>query len=344
MNLITCTPWGETANGPVRLFRLTNAGGAFVEITNYGATLVSAHVPDRHGKLANVVLGYDSLQGYLTDPNYMGATIGRFANRIAHATFELDGKHYPLEANDGSNSNHGGSAGFHCQTFGYEIRENGITFHYTSPNGEGGFPGTLQLAVRYEWTEDNLLTIHYRATTDQPTIANFTNHAYFNLSGRKSCIDDHELHIFAENILETTADHIPTGVISPAALLAFNGHQISEKIKEENGVREGLNTCYIIDKQNNAFEQTASSPPDSALTRACKLTGPKTGRTLTVHTSYPGLLLYTGDYLVGEKHRPFEGLCLECQYFPDSPNHPAFPSAALRPGEVYDHTIQYHFT
>lgn len=344
MNLITCTPWGETANGPVRLFRLTNAGGAFVEVSNYGATLVSAHVPDRHGKLANVVLGYDCLQGYLTDPNYMGATIGRFANRIDHATFELDGKHYPLEANDGPNSNHGGSAGFHCQTFAYEIRENSITFDYTSPDGEGGFPGTLQLAVRYEWTEDNLLTIHYRATADQPTIANFTNHAYFNLSGERSLIDCHELHIFAKNILETRADHIPTGVISPAEPLAFNGHPVSEKIREVNGTREGLNTCYIIEKQPNAFKQTASSQPGSELTRACKLTDPETGRTLIVRTTYPGLLLYTGDYLAGEKHHPFEGLCLECQYFPDSPNQPAFPSTALRPGEVYDHTIQYHFT
>lgn len=332
MNMITSTPWGDTASGPVYLFRLTNSGGAFIEVTNYGATLVSAHVPDRHGKPANVVLGYDCLHGYLTDPNYMGATIGRFANRIANAAFTLDGKHYQLEANDGPNTNHGGPNGFHRQTFRHETGENSITFHYTSPDGEGGFPGTLQLAVRYEWTDDHALTIHYKATTDQPTVANFTNHAYFNLSGRKNPIDDHALHIFAQNIVVTGPDHVPTGAIEPAGTLNFNGGNIGEKIRDENGVRAGLNTCYILEKQTNA------------LTKACRLTDAETGRTLTVHTSYPGLLLYTGDYLSGEMHRPFEGLCLECQYFPDSPNQPAFPGTTLRPGEVYDHTIQFHFT
>ncbi|SDF91358.1 aldose 1-epimerase [Dyadobacter soli] len=332
MNLITCKPWGETANGPVYLFRLTNASGAFVEITNYGATLVSACVPDRHGKLANVVLGYDSLQGYEADPNYMGATIGRFANRISDAAFELDGRHYRLEANDGSNSNHGGSNGFHRQTFLHETGERCITLRYTSPGGEGGFPGTLQLAVRYEWTEDNALMIHYQATTDQPTVASFTNHAYFNLSGKTGLIDGHELHILAQNILETGADHIPTGAVIPAGILSFNGNNVGQKIQKENGNREGLNTCYILEKQADK------------LSKACQLTDPETGRALTVHTSYPGLLLYTGDYISGGTHRPFEGLCLECQHFPDAPNQPAFPSAVLRPGEVYDHTILFHFT
>lgn len=332
MNLITCTPWGETTDGPAYLFRIANAGGAFIEVTNYGATLVSAHVPDRNGELANVVLGYDCLQGYLTDPNYMGGTIGRFANRIAGAAFQLEGRYYRLEANDGPNTNHGGPKGFHSRLFRYEILENSITFRYASPDGEGGFPGNLQLAVRYEWTADNILIIRYQATTDQPTIANFTNHAYFNLSGEQSLIDDHALRIFAQSIVETGPDHIPTGAIRPAGSLAFNGSNISQKIKEENGARQGLNICYILEKETDT------------LSEACQLTHPATGRALTVYTSYPGLLLYTGDYIASETHHPFEGLCLECQYFPDSPNQPAFPSTALRPGEVYDHTIQFHFT
>jgi aldose 1-epimerase len=332
MTLITCTPWGETAAGPAYLFRLTNPAGAFVELTNYGATLVSAHVPDRDGRLGNVVLGYDTLQGYLTDTNYMGATIGRFANRIAHAAFELEGTHYRLEANDGPNTNHGGSNGFHRQMFHHEIGENCIAFSYTSPDGEDGFPGTLHVTVTYQWTDDHALLIRYEATTDQPTVANFTNHAYFNLSGEKSTIDGHQLRICANNILETAPDHIPTGRILPAGALVFDGGDVREKIQEANGRRMGLNTCYVLEN------------PGTGLRQACQLTDPQTGRRLTVHTSYPGVLLYTGDYITGDAHQPFEGLCLECQYFPDSPNQPAFPDTTLRPGEIYSHSIQLHFS
>ncbi|SEI54076.1 aldose 1-epimerase [Dyadobacter sp. SG02] len=332
MTLITCTPWGETANGPAYLFRLTNSTGAFVELTNYGATLVSAHVSDRDGRLGNVVLGYGSLEGYLADRNYMGATIGRFANRIANAAFELEGTHYPLEANDGANTNHGGSDGFHRQTFRHETAEDGITFHYTSLDGEGGFPGTLQLAVTYQWTDDNALLIRYQATTDQPTIANFTNHAYFNLSDQKSLIDDHELRICASHIVEADPDHIPTGRIIPAGALIFDGINVGKQIREENGSRTGLNICYVLEQQSTALHQ------------ACQLTDPKTGRSLAMRTSYPGMLLYTGDYISGDTHQPFEGLCLECQFFPDSPNHPTFPDTTLRPGEAYDHTIQFQFS
>lgn len=298
-------------------------------LTNYGATLVSAHVPDHEGRLANVVLGYDSLEGYVADPNYMGATIGRFANRISGAAFTLGGKHCQLYANDGPNSNHSGPDGFHRQTFEHETRENGITFHYTSPDGEGGFPGILQVAVSYEWTAGHALLIRYLATTDRPTVANFTNHAYFNLSGTRSLIDDHELRICARDIVETGPDHIPTGAISPAGTRIFDGHTIGSRILKVNGLRHGLNTCYVLDQQDHT---------------ACRLSDPATGRSLTVRTSYPGLLLYTGDFLAGEAHLPFEGLCLECQYFPDSPNQPAFPDTTLRPGEVYDHSITFHFS
>ncbi|MCF0069347.1 galactose mutarotase [Dyadobacter sp. CY261] len=331
MTLINCTPWGEMANGPAYLFRLTNSSGAFVELTNYGATIVSIHVHDRNGRLGNVILGYDNLQGYMADTNYMGATIGRFANRIAGAAFELEGSFYQLEANDGVNTNHGGHSGFHGKVFSHEIDENSIIFRYISPDGEGGFPGTLQLTVTYQWTEGNALLIRYHATTDQPTIANFTNHAYFNLSGEKSGIDDHKLRIYSDNIVEANPHHIPTGLILPAGALTFNGGNVGQKIAEEDGRRTGLNTCYVLNKQNTQLHQ------------ACQLADPKTGRNLTIHTSYPGILLYTGDYITGETHQPFGGLCLECQYFPDSPNQATFPDTILRPGEFYDHSIQFHF-
>ncbi|SEJ75577.1 aldose 1-epimerase [Dyadobacter sp. SG02] len=332
MNLIACTPWGGIESRPVYLFRLTNSSGAFVELTNFGAALVSAHVPDRYGRLGNVVLGYENLQGYLTDPNYMGVTIGRFANRIGCAAFELDGRRYLLEANDGANTNHGGPQGFHRQVFNHEIGENYIAFHYTSPDGEGGFPGTLELRVRYEWTEDNALIIGYQATTDLPTIANFTNHAYFNLSAEKSVIDGHKLQIFAQNIVEAGADHVPTGLIKPAGAFAFGGNDIGQKIRQENGKKTGINICYILDKQADN------------LSEACKLSDPKSGRSLIMRTTYPAIIAYTGEYIAGQIHQPFEGLCLECQYFPDSPNHPVFPSATLRPGELYDHLIELYFS
>jgi len=331
MITITSTSWGNTAGRPVCIFRLTNTSGAFVELTNYGATLVSAWVPDRDNHLGNVVLGHNSLQDYLTEQNYLGATIGRYANRIGNAAFTLDGKLYRLDDNDNGNSNHGGHIGFNARVFDYEILEERIRFSVSSPDGEGGFPGNLDLTIDYQWTDLNELLISYRAVTDRPTPVNITNHAYFNLSAEKAAIFGHQLSVSSDQVIEAASDHIPTGFIKPAGDLNFDQNKISEKLTCTDDAITGLNVCYVLNKQGKN---------DSL---ACILSDPDSGRSLEVHTSYPGLILYTGDYLSGPTHLPFYGLCLECQFFPDSPNHPAFPSTVLRPGEVYHHTIIFKF-
>lgn len=333
-------PWGIHAGKEVSLFRLANEAGAYVEVTNYGATLVSVVVPDKNGKLDNVILGYPSLQGYLQDTCYIGSTIGRFANRIHNAQFELDGVVYQLETNDGSNTNHGGTSGFHAQVFDAHISGNSLVFELLSRDGQGDYPGNLKLSVEYLWNDHNELCIQYTASTDKVTIANFTNHAYFNLAPDNGDIFDHQLRIRASEILETTPQHIPTGRIIPADNIAFDDHRISERIKTREGISTGLNTYYL-------FEKTTVHS-DTAL---CSLRSPITGRVLDIYTSYPGLQLYTGDFLSSSHlnnrsafHQPFDGLCLECQFYPDSPNHPHFPSTVLRPGDNYNEKIVYKFT
>lgn len=329
---ITSTPWGYADGKQACIFTLANASGAFVKLTNYGATLVSAWVPDREGVLGNVVLGYSKLEDYLPDKNYLGATIGRYANRIGWATFILDGISYSLDNNDNGNSNHGGNNGFNTKVFGYEVQEDGVRFSLLSHDGEGGFPGNLRLTVTYQWTEANELLISYHAVTDRPTPVNITNHAYFNLSAEKASIFDHQLRVLSDQVIEAASDHVPTGFIKPAGDLNFHQNKISEKLTHTDDGIMGLNVCYVLNKHGE----------DDSL--ACILSDPDSGRSLEVRTSYPGLILYTGDYLTGPTHLPFYGLCLECQFFPDSPNHPAFPSTVLRPGEVYNHSILFKFS
>lgn len=331
---ITNKLWGKVRNNDVVLFRITNDNGAYVELTNYGATLVSVIVPDKYGKLENVILGYPDLRGYLKDACYIGSTIGRFANRINGAQFVLDGVTYDLEKNDGKNTNHGGLNGFNSKVFNYAVDKNAITFTLLSGDGEGGFPGNLSLEVRYEWNDNNELLIGYRATTDKSTVANFTNHAYFNLNPGADDIFDHQLMIPSGRILETTNEHIPTGKIIPAADKKFDGNRLYERMKISNGMMTGLNTYYLFDKE-----------------RTCRLFERRSGRVLEVSTSYPGVQLYTGDFLNSVTlnnrssfHKPFDGLCLECQYFPDSPNHNHFPSTTLEPGKNYNEYIVYKFS
>jgi aldose 1-epimerase len=320
--------WGIDNGRVIYLFKIENASGAYVELTNYGATLVSVNVPDKDGEIGNVILGYPSLSGYLNDTCYIGSTIGRFANRIADAKFELNGVTYQLENNDGTNSNHSGASGFNYKVFGYTITGDELVFDIASEDGDGGFPGNLNLKMSYKWTEENELLINYYAVTDKTTVANFTNHAYFNLNPNAGNILNHKLTINADNIVKAATDHIPTGLIAPAGKLAFDKQRVGNEI----------NTCYVLNQQ---AEQTP----------ACVLSEETSGRVMTVFTTYPGVMLYTGDYLNsntpgsnGKTHQPFDGLCLECQFFPDSPNHPHFPSTVLNPGETYQHNIAYKFS
>ena len=335
MSQITSKVWGETNQVPIYLFRMTNQSGAYVELTNYGATLVSIYVPDRSGQLGNVILSYPALESYLTDQNYLGPTIGRFANRIKNARFTLNGHEYALDENENGHANHSGRSGFSRRVFTPVVEADSLSFSLVSEDGDGGFPGKLNFTVVYSWSEANELTIDYRATSDQTTVANFTNHAYFNLTAGAKNILDHQLSVNAQLVVEAGADYIPTGRVIPVGQLAFDANEIGKKCTNDGTKRVGFNVCYVLDK------------PDGLFSSACQLLDPGSGRRVDVATTYPGLILYTGDYLSGTgpgAYEPFDGLCLECQYFPDSPNQPSFPTTTLHPGETYQHRIALKFT
>lgn len=318
---ITYKAWGTTQGKDIFLFTLSNSSGAFAEVTNYGATLVSINVPDKMGKLGNIIIGFPTLEGYLDDNCYVGSTIGRYANRISNARFTLNGQSYPLEANDGPNSNHSASSGFNSKVFGFEVNDDELVMVLHSNDGEGGYPGNLNLRVTYKWSDDNELSIQYKAVSDQDTFVNLTNHAYFNLSNGDLTILDHQLQINADRMVAAGSDYIPTGEMVAADAIILDREK-------------GINSYYIL---NN-------------IDFAAKLIDPTSGRTLTVKTSYPGVFLYTGDYL-NSKHlnlnnrycQPFEGLCLECQHYPDAMNRPEFPSALLPKHHVYNEFFNYKF-
>ncbi|TCC86345.1 aldose epimerase family protein [Pedobacter hiemivivus] len=340
MNKISKRWWGNVGDGDVYLFKMINQKGAFVEISNYGATLISVHTHDKDGILGNIILGFPLLRGYVNDQNYIGATVGRFANRIANASFSLDGKIFKLEQNDGPNHNHGGSSGFHKKTFAYETNGDTLIFSLLSVDGDGGFPGNLKVQVHYRWTDDNELKIDYFGETDQDTLFNLTNHSYFNLSAGKGHIFEHHLHIYANQIVEAGADYISTGkIVAADDTNTFSDCKIGDKLLQSDGKIKGLNTCYALD-----FERQTLDLPVAALF------DPLSGRKLSLYTSYPGVLLYTGDYLnttdKGHNDRiytPFDGVCLEAQYFPGSPNHVSFPSPVLKTGTTAHHAIIFKF-
>lgn len=337
---ISKIPWGIVEGREVCLFKIINGNDEFIEVSNYGATLVSVYVRDKEDSVENVVLGFSVLQGYINDQSYMGSTVGRFANRIGKATFNLDGKKIELEQNDGPNNNHSGSSGFHKKVFDYEIQGDRLIFSLFSADGEGGFPGDLKVQVHYRWNEDTELKIDYYGQTDQNTLFNLTNHSYFDLSSGRSRIFDHRLSVFSDQIVQAGADYIPTGEIAAAGeACTFTDTRIEDKLKQPDGSIKGLNICYVLDK-----ERQKSGLP------AATLFEPASGRSMSLYTSYPGLMLYTGDYLntvdpgfKGNPYKPFDGMCLEAQFFPDSPNHPSFPSAVLRAGELAHHYIIFKF-
>lgn len=325
-SVISKQDWGVYEHHAVSLFRIKNSRGAYVELTNFGASIVSVVVPDRTGHFDSVVLGFPQLQGYIEDTCYLGATIGQYANRIAFAEFELEGHQYCLEPNDGHHTNHGGTDGFHKRMFSATVNDHSISFHLISPDGAGGFPGNLRFSVHYSWNDANELIIQYQATSDKKTLLNVTNHAYFNLSGGKTTIQSHNLEVYASHVLEATADYIPTGIRKPYPNPAFSN------IKE-------LNQYHILPETTQPRRK-----------KAALLHHAGSGRTLEVYTTYPGLMVYSGDFLTsdapghaGRPYGPLDGLCLECQYFPDSPHHPGFPSTVLDAGVVYQEQIVYKF-
>lgn len=339
-NSVSKRLWGKVADTGVYLFKMVNDKGEFVEISNYGATIVSIHTHDKQGNSGNIVLGFPSLQSYVHDQSYMGATVGRFANRIANASFSLNGRVFQLEQNDGPNSNHSGSAGFNKKVFSYEIKGDTLIFKLFSPDAEGGFPGNLKVQVHYRWTDDNELKIDYFGESDQDTLFNLTNHSYFDLSAGEGQFFDHRLSIHADQVVEAGSDYIPTGkMIDAGTTCAFADTLIADQLFQTGGKIVGLNVCYVLNEERQALQLPAAVLSDYS-----------SGRRLSVYTSYPGLLLYTGDYLNstdkghhGRLYKPYDGLCLEAQYYPDSPNHDSFPSAKLSMGETIHHFITFKF-
>ncbi|KUN39622.1 aldose epimerase [Streptomyces longwoodensis] len=299
--------------------------GTRVRVLSYGGIVQSVEVPDRDGRTANVVLGFADLDGYRDHPEpFLGALIGRYANRIARARFELDGVRYALEPNGPPNSLHGGSRGFDKRVWDVEPVEHGLRLSRVSPHGEEGFPGRLEVTATYTLDASGALRFAYEAVTDAPTVVNLTNHSYFNLAGSGTATG-HELRLAASRYTPVDADLIPTGDLAPVADTRFD-FLTSRKLGA------GYDHNYVLDKGVTA-----------AAEEVAELHDPASGRVLTVATTEPGLQLYTGDHLPAP-FTPGEGVALETQHFPDSPNRPAFPSTVLRPGEVYRSETVYGFS
>ncbi|HYT94568.1 MAG TPA: aldose epimerase family protein [Gemmataceae bacterium] len=340
--------FGKTAEGPaVDLYTLTNANGMMTKITNYGGIVTELHTADRNGKIENVVLGFDNLKDYLVRHPYFGAIIGRVGNRIAKASFTLDGKEYKLAANNGPNTLHGGEKGFDRVVWKAEPSENAdgvaLKLSYLSPDGEEGFPGNLTTTVVYTITNRNELKIEYTATTDKATPVNLTQHNYFNLATPKAgTVLDHELMIAADSYTPTDNALIPTGEIKPVkdTPLDFNTPMtLGARIEQVKGDPGGYDHNYVI------------RGGGKGLVLAARVYEPKTGRAMEVHTTEPAIQLYTGNFLNGKEkgldgvvYRKHYGFCLETQHYPDAVHHANFPSIILRPGKTYTQTTVYRFS
>jgi aldose 1-epimerase len=354
---VTKRSWGTAPGGQaVDLYTLTNRHGARVTITNYGATVHTIRVRDRRGRFANIALGFRNLAGYVANQTatsgttYFGATIGRYANRIGGAQFTLDGVTYHLPANNGPNTLHGGPAGFSSKVWQAKAlagRSNPtVTMSYTSPDGEEGFPGTLTVTVTFTLTNANALRIHYTATTDKPTVINLTNHTYFNLAGEGSgSTYGQQLHIYARRYTPVDANLIPTGQLASVA-----GTPLDFRVLTPIGrrIRSGFEQLVLAHGYDHNF--VISGGGRGRLVPAAFAMDPRSGRTLRVLTTEPGVQLYSGNFLDGSlvgtsggTYRQGDGFTLETQHYPNSPNQPSFPSTVLRPGQRFASTTVYAF-
>ncbi|MFD5651679.1 aldose epimerase family protein [Streptomyces sp. NPDC127039] len=317
--------FGTLSDGtPVHRWTLERAG-VRVRVLSYGGIVQSAEVPDRDGHPADVVLGFADLDGYVAHPEpYFGALVGRYANRIAGGRFPLDGRTYAVALNEGPNTLHGGARGFDKRVWEVAAVEEGVRLSRVSPHGEEGFPGRLEMSVTYTLDGSGALRIAYEAVTDAPTVLNPTNHSYFNLSGSGHA-GGHELRLAASRITPVDAGLIPTGGLDDVTDTRFD-------FRRARKVGSGYDHNFVLDKGvTDAAEEVA------------ELYDPASGRVLTVATTEPGLQLYTADHL-GEPFAPGDGIALETQHFPDSPNRPGFPSTVLRPGEVFRSETVYGFS
>lgn len=343
---------GEFEGQPVYRYTLKNDHGAQIDITNYGARVISILVPDKEGNFGDVALGLDSIPMYFTDKTSLGAIMGRYGGRIAGGKFTLNGETYQTPINNGENTLHSGPEGFHTRVWKgktgiNEAGEQILTLNYLAKDGESGFPGNLNIRVIYTLTDHNELKIDYEATTDKATVLNVTHHSYFNLRGEGSgSVLDHEVTIHADRFVAGGEDLIPTGELSEVEGTPFDfrePHTIGERIESDHQqlvFARGYDHTWVINREN----------PD-ALVLAATAYDPQTGRYMEVHTTEPGAHMYTGNFLdgtvigkSGTAYRLRNGFCFETQHFPDSPNHPEFPSTVLNPGETYTQTTIYRFS
>ena len=346
---ISSQPFGRLADGRTVHCHTLAHGGLEARILDYGGIVQSLLVPDRHGNLADVVLGFDTLEPYLQEHPYFGALVGRYANRIARGKFSLNGKDYQLACNNGPNHLHGGNHGFDKKLWDTETRgsESGpqLVLRYLSPDGEEGYPGNLQVEVTYTLTADRALQIVYSATTDAPTILNLTNHTYFNLAGGGSILD-HEIALYADDYLPVDENLIPQEFSAWVAGTAMDlrqrapiGQYLERDDEQLTRAAGGFDHCWVRvrDADKHGF--------------VAELFEPQSGRRMCVYTTQPGIQCYTANFLdgtlTGKSGKPYEkhaGLCLETQHYPDSPNHVGFPSTLLQPGEAYRQSTTYRFS
>lgn len=317
-------------------------------LSSIGAGIVGVWVPDKDGKLDDVVLGYNKHDSYVADGPCAGKVPGRFANRIALGHFTLDGKEYSLAVNNGPNALHGGPTGFQNRVWESRVvSDNSVEFKYASADGEEGYPGNLTATATYTWDDDNKLTLRLRAVTDAATVVNLTNHAYFNLDGEASgSVLGQELKLRASRYLPTDATQIPTGELAPVEGTPMDFREFKALGRDINAdfeplkIGKGYDHCWVLDDYRKG-----------ELRPAATLRSDRTGRVLEVSTTQPGVQVYTGNWLKGcpesishGHYDDYAGVALECQNFPDAPNKPGFPSATLRPGEEYDETIEFKFS
>lgn len=335
--------WGEVEGQAAWLYTLSNKNGMKIKVTNYGATLTDVSVPDRDGHFASVVLGFDSLDSYLAKHPNFGSTVGRYANRISNAEFSLNDTLYKLKANRKQDIIHGGSKGFSRQLFQVDTTYTAkdttvIMLSYVSPDKEEGFPGTLFFQLAYKLTDHNEIILEYKAITNKPTVVNLTNHSYFNLTGCKESVLNHEVSIMADSFVLTTPQGIPTGELASVKETPYNfitRRKVGDHIHE---LEKGYDLCYKLTKQEQSPKLAAS------------VYEPESGRTLEAYTTEPGMQFFVGNadmsQYTGHHDQTYDkyyGICLEMQHFPDSPHHPEFPSVVLHPGEVYRQTTIYKF-
>ena len=347
---ITQAPFGTLSNGKVAtLYTLRNTNGSQVQITNYGGIVKAIRVPDKNGVRGDVVLGFDTLQGYIDKSPYFGALIGRYANRIAKGYFTLDGKSYSIAKNNGPNHLHGGIKGFDKQLWDAKpmMLKDGPALELTlfSPSGQEFYPGNVNVRVRYTWQNDDELRINYRAVTDAPTILNMTNHSYFNLRGAGlGTILDHQFKINADRYTPIDATSIPLGPLEKVAGTPFDFrtfHTLAQRINENNTQLkngQGYDHNFVLRNQTGQLKL------------AVTVREPVSGRELRVYTTEPGMQLYSGNFLdglhgkYGRLYPRRSGFALEAQHYPDSPNQPSYPTTTLRPGQTYRQTTVYRFS